>query len=131
MKKIFSLMLLLVTIATLSACGDDKESTPIYPAGDLIGTWVHKSTTYNENFDILVSVESTWVFNKNETFTWTVLYKMDDTVLRSNETSGKFAYNGETLTLTTNGEVSKIAASVVGSVLTITTESGSMIHYKK
>ena len=124
-------MLLLATILTFTACGNDDIEPPVYHNGKLIGTWVHTSSTYNENLGMEVSIESIWVFNPNEKFTWTVLYKMNNTILRNNETSGKFSYDGKVLILTTNDEISKITAEVQGSTLTITTESGSMIHYKR
>lgn len=132
MEKVFSLMLLLATMLTFTACGGDDKDEPIDYNSQLWGTWVHEKSTTNENLGMTVSIESVWAFRTNGTCTWTIQSKLNGNVLQSRDIDAKYSYNGKELSLTYNGNTEKIAAVVTGNSLTIVTEEGnSMTHYKR
>lgn len=133
MKKVFSLMLLLATILTFTACSDDDDKDePIDYTSQLVGTWVYEKSTTNENLGVTVSIESIWTFRTNKTCNWTLQSKVNDRVTNSTDIDATYSYDGKILKLTHDGTIEEISAVINGNNFTIVTDKGnSMTHRKR
>ena len=134
MKKVFSLMLLLATLLTFTACGGGDDDEPENPNEKLWGTWVYEKSTTNEATGIVISVESVWTFRTNNTCDWVMQTKLDGEIFQTkNLLSAKYSLNGSTLSLTyENGTKADLSISLSGNSMTIVTdEETSMTHYRK
>ena len=133
MKKVFSLMLLLATMLTFTACSSDDDE-PENPNEKLWGTWVYEKSTTNESTGIVISIESVWIFRTNNTYEWTMQTKLDGEVFQSKELfSGQYSLHGNTLSITyDNNQETDLNITVSGNSMTIVTDEGtSMTHYRK
>ncbi|MDE6535889.1 MAG: lipocalin family protein [Muribaculaceae bacterium] len=131
MKKLLTLILMLLPmVAVLTGCNDKDE--PVDYSSKLVGTWVAERSTTNENLNMTVSIESIWAFKNTGNCTWTIYSKLNGKVIESRENSYKYSYNGNELSLTANGQTSKLSAVLKGNTLTIITNEGTTLtHYKR
>lgn len=129
MKKVFSLMLLLATMLTFTACSGDNDDEPDYPS--IVGTWFRTYSSTSGNYTI--TVEQTSTFHADNTVVAHMKMYMNDNLLRDRQFNYTYSYNGKILTMTEvdSGETQKYSVKILGNTLTLIGDNGESVFTKK
>ena len=129
-KKIFSMMLLLVTIVMgMTSCSDDKNEPE--SKIDIIGTWAE--TTYTESGSLSFTTIVEWTFNNNGTASEYFETKMNNSTLTTNNFNFTYMLKSDKLTLksTSTDKVTEYTISVNGNIMKMGNEEDGYFNLTK
>lgn len=129
MKKVFSLMLLLATMLTFTACSSDDEPEVSYPS--IVGTWT-RTVSQQQIGDGTMTVTQTQIFRKDKTATGLAEMYLNDKLYQSKSFEYTYVYDGKTLKMTgkDSGETKVFNVSISDNRLTMSGSGGTFVLTK-
>lgn len=132
MRKVFSLMLLLATILTFTACGDDKEDEPQPNYPSIVGTW-SRTVSQEQIGNGTMTIKQKQVFKSNNTAQGIAEVYLNSDLYQSKTFDYTYTYDGKTLTMksTSSGETETFKVTISGNTLTQVGDEGTFVFYKE
>lgn len=116
-------MLLLATILTFTACGDDDDE-PDYPS--IVGTW-YRIVAQEKAGNSTVTVTQTWIFNSNGSAQGIANVYIDKELRQEKTFDYTYKYDGKILTIDSDA----VDATIANGRLTVTDIDGEKMIFNK